>query len=557
MPVLDYPSILKTIERYLLPGRTESASFLMWYLENYYRLDSQEAVDAVCDQHGDKGVDGIYVNENENTIDIFQAKISQDQSSSIGDTLLKEFYGTLSQFETKTSIETLIASGGDAEVVTLINRLNLVNKIGEFSVRGVFLSNVDIDSNGRAYIRDKPEIVFIGKSSLLQTYVSDTRVAVITGNASFDVSGFTVAKYFVDTETKALIAPIKAKELILLNGIANQSLFDYNVRGSLGKTQVNKDIVASIKDNKLHKVFPLFHNGITIICETLNDSKDKVDITNYYVVNGCQSLTSIYGNQASLTDDLRILTKFIQVSPSSNLASMITKYSNNQNGVKPRDFKSNNQIQIRLQNEFDTLYKGQFYYEIKRGETQGAAEIISNELTGLYLMSFDLKEPWNTHRKYEVFEDKYSDLFARPEISAHRILALHLLVKCIDSNSNKIENKLFGKYALTRYMTLYMLRLIFEKDEEGRSFLKNPEVFIKEPANRAHFEHCVNNIISDIIIDLNAEIAPLGDTFDYRGKLRDAGWIKNLTTRIVSDHEKLVSRNRIDSFSKDWQSPKV
>lgn len=161
---LTYPDVLRTIEKYIIPKRTESASFLIWYFENYYRLDPLEAVDAVCDNRGDKGVDGIYVNEGEATIEIFQCKIAQDSSSTIGDTLLKEFYGTLSQFDSEESIKNLIKSGGDADVASLVKRLNLLSKINEFSIRGVFISNVDIDSNGEAYLKTRPNIVFIGRS---------------------------------------------------------------------------------------------------------------------------------------------------------------------------------------------------------------------------------------------------------------------------------------------------------------------------------------------------------------------------------------------------------
>ena len=52
-----------------------------------------------------------------------------------------------------------------------------------------------------------------------------------------------------------------------LQGISDQSIFDYNVRGALGNTKINKGIVRSIKDKSLHKQFPLFHNGITIVAE--------------------------------------------------------------------------------------------------------------------------------------------------------------------------------------------------------------------------------------------------------------------------------------------------
>ena len=64
---LAYPAILNNFQKFIDPKRSESASFLIWYLENYYRLDGQDAVDAVCDQRGDKGVDGIYVNSSDET----------------------------------------------------------------------------------------------------------------------------------------------------------------------------------------------------------------------------------------------------------------------------------------------------------------------------------------------------------------------------------------------------------------------------------------------------------------------------------------------------------
>src|SRR5690349_18555551 len=74
---VDYPQLLTLFPEHRDPKRTESASFLIWYLEHYYRLDTQEAIDAVCDQKGDRGVDGIFVDDNAQTITIFQSRISQ------------------------------------------------------------------------------------------------------------------------------------------------------------------------------------------------------------------------------------------------------------------------------------------------------------------------------------------------------------------------------------------------------------------------------------------------------------------------------------------------
>ena len=111
----------------------------------------------------------------------------------------------------------------------------------------------------------------------------------------------------MDSEIKVAIAPVKASELVALEGIADQSVFAYNVRGPLGKTQVNKDIVSSVEHAELHKLFPLFHDGITVIAKELDIVPDTLAVADYYVVNGCQSLTALFENRNKLTDSLRIL----------------------------------------------------------------------------------------------------------------------------------------------------------------------------------------------------------------------------------------------------------
>ena len=74
------------------------------------------------------------------------------------------------------------------------------------------------------------------------------------------------------------------------------------------------------------------------MAEDVEKVEDILKIKRFYVVNGCQSLTSLFRNQNHLTDNLKILTKIIKVPINSPLSSQITEYSNSQNGVKPRDF---------------------------------------------------------------------------------------------------------------------------------------------------------------------------------------------------------------------------
>ena len=189
-PNLLYPDIRNLFQQHLDPKRSESASFLIWYLENYYRLDTQQAIDSVCDQRGDKGVDGVFVNDSDETITIFQATISQ-KNTTIGDKSLREFAGTLTQFRDAASVKAVAGAVGNNKLAQLIDRLELETKVGSYKVRGEFLTNIDTDKNGQDFLDVSPNIEFVGKTRLDQTYISDARDIPVHPKATFDVVGLT------------------------------------------------------------------------------------------------------------------------------------------------------------------------------------------------------------------------------------------------------------------------------------------------------------------------------------------------------------------------------
>ena len=151
-------------------------------------------------------------------------------------------------------------------------------------------------------------------------------------------------------------------------------------------------------------------------------------------------------------------------------------------------------------------YQGQYTFEIKRGDVSGPGFSISNELVGLFLMAFDLKEPWATHRTYQVFEDKHNDLFARPEVTADRIVLCQVIMEAIKEASSGINNQLCARYVLTRYFLLYCVRRVLENDDLSTEILTKPRTFVRKVGSRTKFRECIRKIIDDMVIDLNAEI---------------------------------------------------
>jgi len=82
---LNYPAIQTLIAQQRRRHPTESRAFLAWFLQNIYRLDEVDTDDAVCDGPDDKGVDGIYVYEANQSIEVFQSKLFQNNSRTLVD----------------------------------------------------------------------------------------------------------------------------------------------------------------------------------------------------------------------------------------------------------------------------------------------------------------------------------------------------------------------------------------------------------------------------------------------------------------------------------------
>ena len=104
--------------------------------------------------------------------------------------------------------------------------------------------------------------------------------------------------------------------------------------------------------------------------------------TTYTKGFGCQSVSCLYAKKDKLTKDLRVIAKIIEIKSNSELISKITYNTNNQNGIKVRDFRSNTDTQTRIQKDINKNYP-QYFYQIKTGEKIPQDKIaIDNQLAG-------------------------------------------------------------------------------------------------------------------------------------------------------------------------------
>jgi len=284
------------------------------------------------------------------------------------------------------------------------------------------------------------------------------------------------------------------------------------------------------------------------LCDTAELKDEKLTISNYVVVNGAQSLSTFKKNKTHLSENLRVLAKIVQLND-ANLSRKITVNSNNQNAIKPRDLKATNDIQLRLREEFKGILDGRYELEIKRGQPQSDGTVlISNEEAGRLLLAFDLMEPEACHQVYKLFDDKYAEIFARPAVSAYRVIFLHLLMEKVRESVIKIDYKPLSKYGLTRFFLMSVVSQLIQADNYGRDVFKDPaKLFTSNEINK--FCKAIGEILDTIIVDLNYEVVELGESFDYKGDFKSSVKLRDLRAKLLRSFEKDVARNKAEPLS--------
>ena len=526
-----------------------SAQFLRWFMEEIFRLEPQDADDACVDSQLDKGIDGIFVSAQAEEVYLFQSKVRQRKNAKLGDKDLKEFAGSLDQFSSAQGIRNLLDGNASNELKNCIRRTSLPEKVEEgYSVKGIFCTNTTSAVDAQNYLKARTDIELYDAVRISNERIDIDVDGGIRRDFSFDTSDTEVIKYESKDGVTARFFLAYAGDLVNLSGISDGALFEQNVRLSLGNTKINKQLLASVKNKKEHQNFPLYHNGITLLCEKIkSEDESTLTVKNYVIVNGAQSVTSLYTAKESITDDLRVLTKVVALKGDTTLAGKITYNSNNQNAIKARDLRSNHPIQARLQREImDIDYEG-YRYEVKRGEDNQGFKIISNEEAGLILLAMDLGEPWSCHQKYRVMDDSHGRIFGQPHVNGYKVVALYEAFRATLAGLQDIEDKPFAAYNLTKFFLSFVVSEILRTSNIGKAILHSPKVLFERDAIKEFSELCAN-ISETVALDLNAEVQELLDDgkLDYKASLKSATWCQKTARTLVASYQKDVRRKKAE-----------
>ncbi len=221
------------------------------------------------------------------------------------------------------------------------------------------------------------------------------------------------------------------------DGVLQAGLFYENVRGFLGENPVNNEIRDTL-ERKESIQFPILNNGITIVTKSLRLSGEKFALTDFQIVNGCQTTNVLYQCRDKVPAGLMIPVKIISTE-NYDLINRIIRSTNRQTQVLDEAFESLKEFHKKLQQYYDTFTEpNRIYYERRTHEYDSDGGVKKSNIVTLPIqlysvMSMFYGEPHSVHRYYgellrsnanKVFQDDHQlSLYYASAWTLHQIEA--------------------------------------------------------------------------------------------------------------------------------------
>lgn len=218
---------------------------------------------------------------------------------------------------------------------------------------------------------------------------------------------------------EAYVFLIKPKTIFELFEKYGFSLFFRNVRNPLIKSEFNKEIEQTTTDNPAY--FWYYNNGLTAITylmpSEIRDEATSIELTGLQIINGAQTVYSVYKaykdaspTKRTIIDSEALITLRLLKSGGKDFDLKVTRFTNSQNPVNERDFRANDDIQVRLQNDF---FKTNYWYEKRRGEFRSSPKDIKrvpNSVFASCYLAYHLQEPVTVLNNFRQIKKTKKDL---------------------------------------------------------------------------------------------------------------------------------------------------
>jgi hypothetical protein len=511
--------------------------FVAWYLRNIHLRDQNEAKADITDGADDKQIDAIFVDDDNSTIYVVQGKFVG--ADTIDAEPLREVLSAWLQLKDLARLQETANNKLKMKLAEVALALD-----DDYDVMFELLTTGTLTTSAQndfatfqaqfAKAEDLPaSIHLVDRDELRRRY----DLALERENPTISHTlNLEPGKYLsmALAGTRVLLASIPLKDCITFPGIKDGSLFQKNVRQSLGLSNaVNKGIKATIYDSGSDFFF--FHNGITAICNQMNLADDGTfKVRGLSNVNGCQSLNTILScsEKVKTLDNAYIMFRFYEI-PQRDRADRISVSTNSQSPVKARDLRSNDKRVLGLKKLYEQKYT-QGYLISKRGESAPANKdknlVVDLVDLGKYLITWHSQRPNIAYSETRLFDKYFEQLFKR-DYKPENVHALSFWMKEVwkrwtKDNPLGLNESLLAMRSYAPYHHLYAVSLCFSAANRMPESVPNPVMTLE----KAKAGGIVDQVVDMAGTCLNTALeAAANETLPANRVFSPQNWIKTKT----------------------------
>lgn len=378
-----------------------SRAFIHLFLKVQYGLvEFNERENYITDDGYDGGIDAYFIDREQKQVTFIQSKFRTNQQNFEQkkielDEILCMDMGRILEGESKDEE----GHEYNGKILAMKQKISVIEDIARYRYRVVLLANlkeyrrselvrltggypVEVFDHARCY----KELVFpVVTGSYFDADEIRIRLSLANKEGNEGRIGYYVETKHADCKITVVFVPVI--ELAKVVDKYKNSILKYNPRCylSLKGNQVNPKIKKTIVERETNE-FALYNNGITILsddtqCNAQIGIKDSAQliVTNPQIINGGQTaftLAQIYREfpeNPELFENKEVLVKVITVIPGDNskeerlkLIEELSRATNEQSQVKEADRRSNDEIQVYLQEKIFEDFG--YFYDRKSGE---------------------------------------------------------------------------------------------------------------------------------------------------------------------------------------------
>lgn len=533
-----YNKILNDIKQdyYKNNFSNDGQRFVAWYLRNIHNLDAIEAKDCITDGAGDKQIDAVYIDNQSCTVFIIQGKFYNG-----GNVDAEPLREVLSSWTMIKDLQKLQESANE-RLASKINEIAVaIDEDGydvcfELVTTSMLTQSAQLDlERFQSELSDNQtlnaSLSLVDNETLRVKYEDSINNNLPFINHTFEIEPDKVIKFSLGN-TNIVLAAIPLRECLKIPGIKDGALFRKNVRQSLGTNAVNKGIAKTLK-NEINNFF-FYHNGITAICTNMAIQDNKLSLKDLNVVNGCQSLTTIYKNSETVKKNNSgyVMFRFYEIKEPER-ADKITTSTNYQSAVKARDLRSNDKSVLMMKKSFEQKYVDG-YFITKRGEIADSAKYNSSHVVNLsdlgkYLIAWHSQRPTISYSETKIFDKYFNQLFKK-DYKPEDMLALTHIYKRIETmwkkedNPLNLDESLLAMKSYAPYHHLYTISVLICELNKMQDNVPSPHVVYDNLVKSELFDEIIKltgSCLNTAFKNANSQAVDNGKIFSPQN------WVKN------------------------------